>query len=71
VHESSRHERASPGAADRNLVADFESDFAAQNIGDLVTVAMDVQRRIGTGWRDLLKHHDASGGLSAKHLEGS
>ena len=40
MRHAARHECAGAGAADRDLIADLESDLAAQDIGRLVAVVM-------------------------------
>ena len=51
------------GTADRHRVADHERDLAAQDIGHLVAVVMQVER---AGWlsggNGFLEHHDAVAG---------
>jgi hypothetical protein len=69
VRKTARHERACSGTTDCSLIANLERDFAAQDIGDLNAIVVKVQRRIGIGWRDFLKHHHARGSLSGKHFE--
>jgi hypothetical protein len=39
------HEGTSAGAADRDLVADHEGDLAAEDIGHLVAVVMQMELR--------------------------
>src|SRR6267378_8362348 len=56
------HEGAGTGAADRDLIADLEGDFAAQDIGHLVAVVVQVERAPCPGWNGLLEHHDALAG---------
>src|SRR6266481_3385593 len=69
MRHAARHEGAGTGAADRDLFADLEGDLAAQDIGHLVAVAMQVEGAPCPGWNGLLEHHDAAAGLAAPQLE--
>src|SRR6516165_5832622 len=49
VRHVARHEGTGAGAADRDLVADLEGDLAAEDIGHLVAVVMQVERALCPG----------------------
>src|SRR5437899_117303 len=55
MRHASRHEGTGAGSADRDLVADLESDLAAQHPGDLVAVAVQMERCLSPGGRGLLE----------------
>src|SRR5712671_6210950 len=59
MRHAARHEGAGAGAADRNFIADLEGNLAAQDIGHLVAVAMQVEGALGPGGNGLLEHHNA------------
>src|SRR5216683_4020317 len=69
MRHAARHEGAGAGTADRDLIADLEGHLAAQDIGHLVAVAMQVERALGPGGNGLLEHHDAVAGFSAPRFE--
>src|SRR5262245_41435247 len=63
------HEGAGAGAADREFVADFERDLAAQDIGHLVAVVVQMERALRSCGNGLLEQHDAVAGRSTQQLE--
>src|SRR5881296_907419 len=69
MRDAARHEGAGAGAADRDLVADLEGDLAAQDIGHLVAVMMQMERALCPGGNGFLEQHDAAPGRSAEQLE--
>src|SRR5207245_6982623 len=69
MRHAARHEGAGARAAERDLVADLERDLAAQDIGHLVAVVMEVERALGPGRNGFLEHHDAAAGLAAPQFE--
>src|SRR5271168_2642624 len=64
-----RHEGAGTGPADRDCVTDLEGNLAAQDVGDLVAVVMEMHRGHGADRRHLLEHHHALLGLVVPQLE--
>src|SRR5476649_737163 len=66
---AARQEGAAAGAADRDLVADQEGDLAAQHIGHLVAVVMQVEGALGPDGKSLLEHHETAVGLVPPQLE--
>jgi hypothetical protein len=69
MRDAAGHEGAGARPADRDLLADLEGDFAAQDVGHLIAVAVKVECRIGAGRRGFLEQHDAVAGLAAQQLE--
>src|SRR5580704_7759341 len=63
------HEGAGAGAADRDLIADLKGDLAAQDVGYLVAVVMEVECALCSGGKGLLEQHDAVVGRAAQQLE--
>src|SRR3954452_9514626 len=64
VRDIAGHEGAGSGAANRDLVADLECDLAAQDVGHLIAVVMEVHRRHGAGRCCFLEHHHALFGIA-------
>src|SRR6267154_964297 len=69
MRHAARHEGIGAGAADADLVADHESDLAAQDIGHLVAVVMQMKGALGAGGDGFLEYHDAVAGRAAEQLE--
>jgi hypothetical protein len=49
MRDAARHEGTCAGPTDRDIVADLERDLAAQDIGHLVAVVMQVERALRPG----------------------
>jgi hypothetical protein len=69
MRHAARHEGASAGAADCDVVADLEGDLAAQDIRHFVAVMMQMERALGPGWNGFFEHHDAVAGRFAQQLQ--
>src|SRR5258707_1683416 len=69
MRHAARHEGIGAGAADRDLVADHEGDLAAQDVGHLVAVVMQMKGALGAGRNGFLEDHDAVAGRAAQQLE--
>jgi hypothetical protein len=62
------HEGAGAWPADRDCIADLEGDLAAQDVGDLVAVVMEMHRGNGADRRHLLEYHHALVSLAVPQL---
>ena len=56
---------AGPRPADGDLISDLNGDFAAQYVGHLVAVAVEMECRLGAGRRGFFEQHNAVAGLAA------
>src|ERR1700730_15045557 len=70
MRDVARHERATAGPADGDLVADLKGDLAGEHPGDLVAVVVEVEEALGAGGQGFLEQHDALVGLTAEELQG-
>ena len=54
MRHATRHEGASAGPTNHDLVAYLKGDLTAEHPGDLIAVAVQVECRLGAGWCGLL-----------------
>src|SRR6516162_8033738 len=59
VWDAAWQKRAGARPADGDLIADFKGDFAAQYVGHLVAVAMEMECGLSAGRRGFFEQHDA------------
>ena len=67
--DAARHEGAGAGTTGGDLVANLECDLAAQDVGHLLAVMMQVEPALRPCGNGLLEQHDAASGRSAQELE--
>src|SRR5215469_5432324 len=69
VWDAAWQKRAGPRPANRDLISDLKGDFAAQYVGHLVAVAVEMECRLGAGRGSFFEQHDAVTGMAAEQLE--
>ena len=69
MRDATGHEGAGSRPADGELIADLERDLAAQDVGHLIAVVMEVHRGHGADRRRFLEHHHALLGIAVLQLE--
>src|SRR5205085_362392 len=67
--DAARHEGASAGATDGDIVANLERDLAVQHVGHLVAAMMQMEPALCSCGDGLLEQHDAASGRSAQEFE--
>jgi hypothetical protein len=71
VWDAAWQKRTGPRPADGDLISDLKGDFAAQYVGHLVAVVVEMECRLGAGRRSFFEQHDAATGVAAEQLERS
>jgi hypothetical protein len=68
VRHAAWHEGNSAGATDCDLLADKECDLTGEDVGDFITVMVQMKGAAGAGGNGLLENHDAVSGLAAQQF---